>query len=58
MKLTTGYIGAKDEMFHGVKFSLWRQNRTIRLCRAGKLDSVVVSVKWGKNGVNLRGMSR
>ena len=58
MGLTTGYIGVKNESFHGVKYSGWRQNRTIRLCHAGKLDAVVVSVKSGKNGCNLQGMNR
>jgi hypothetical protein len=53
-----GYIGAKDESFHGVKFDAACQKHTIRLCRAGKLDTMVVSVKSGKNGCNLQGMTR
>jgi len=58
MNMTMGYVGAQAQVFHGIQWSSWRQARTIRLCRAGLLDAVVVSVKSGKNGCNLQGMKR
>ena len=44
-------------MLAGKKYPSWKQASTIRKCRKGKLDAAVVSVKSGKNGCNLQGMS-
>ena len=57
MGLKLGFIGAKAARLCGKKYDDESQNRTIQLCRQGALDVAVVSVKSGKNGCNLQGMS-
>lgn len=57
MGLKFGFIGAKAARLCGTKYNDESQSRTIQLCRQGALDAAVVSVKSGKNGCNLQGMS-
>lgn len=57
MGLKFGFIGAKAARLCGKKYDAESQNQTIQLCRQGALDVAVVSVKSGKNGCNLQGMS-
>jgi len=52
-----GFIGAKAARLLGVTYDNKSQNDTIYKCRHGLLDAAVVSVKSGKNGCNLQGMS-
>jgi len=55
--LKFGFVGAKAARLCGRKYDNKAQNETIQLCREGALDAAVVSVKSGKNGCNLQGMS-
>jgi hypothetical protein len=55
--LKFGFIGAKAARLCGRKYDEASQNETIQCCRQGSLDAAVVSVKSGKNGYNLQGMS-
>ena len=57
MGLKFGFVGAKAARLCGRKYDNEAQNETIQLCREGALDAAVVSVKSGKNGCNLQGMS-
>jgi hypothetical protein len=57
MGLKFGFIGAKAARLCGKKYDKEHQSETIQLCRQGVLDAAVVSVKSGKNGCNLQGMS-
>ena len=52
-----GFIGAKAARLCGRKYDEDSQNEAIQRCRQGSLDVAVVSVKSGKNGCNLKGMS-
>jgi hypothetical protein len=55
--LDFGFIGAKAAVLCGIKYDEDRQQETIRKCRQGLLHAAVVSVKSGKNGCNLQGMT-
>jgi hypothetical protein len=55
--LKAGFIGAKAARLCGTKYTDAKQKETIQLCRQGLLDAAVVSMKSGKNGCNLQGMS-
>ena len=57
MGLRFEFIGAKAARLCGKKYDEATQSRAIQLCREGALDAAVVSVKSGKNGYNLQGMS-
>jgi len=55
--LKFGFVGAKAARLCGRRYDSEGQNETIQLCREGALDAAVVSMKSGKNGCNLQGMS-
>jgi hypothetical protein len=57
LRLKFGFIGAKAARLCGVKYDEEKQAETQQMCRQGLLDAAVVSVKSGKNGCNLQGMS-
>jgi hypothetical protein len=57
LDLKFGFIGAKAARLCGTKYDNEKQKTAIQMCRQGLLDAAVVSVKSGKNGCNLQGMS-
>jgi hypothetical protein len=57
LNLKSGFIGAQQAYMLGRKYDLELQENTIQQCGVGSLDAAVVSVKSGKNGCNLQGMT-
>ena len=57
MGLKFGFISVKAARLCGKKYDEVTQSQAIQLCHEGTLDVAVVSVKSGKNGFNLQGMS-
>ena len=55
--MNVGFIGAKAARMLGKKYDEEHQEDTIQKCGKGNLDAAVVSVKSGKNGCNLQGMT-
>jgi hypothetical protein len=49
MGLNVGYVGAKDAVVLGIKFTTEQQKRFVESREYGELDACVVSVKLGKN---------